>query len=427
MATWYGDTGGEVIAGDFDADGDLEAGSGVVCTVWDSPTGGTQITDLIDTASNPITQVTTTSKGRARFGRPADNQPAVWVQTPDGERYLFHPRNPTVTATSVAWGDVTSKPTTFPPEAHTHPYTNYTDADARAAVGVTEGQVIPTLNGDNEWTGLNTFPASSIPSSALSGLDSVLDNYVATKGIYQAKTFANGTTPTFTPGVVWYELGAGVVGVPSAVLVTHNATSLDQTTYTFTPDNTMQAASVYIALVAAGTTTPLTAFAPIASSMTGRGLTWTKIGAGINQTNGATSLVAFRGVGTPTASGDLSVTFPAQAEGCHIEVVAVPNVSTTVTASKYATAGGNFTNPTVSLDAAPNAAHFQLLGLVINSTGNTVTADPGTPLGTTPDITSLTPAMATRMSWRSSAQQTSTWTKSASAQYAALSIVLTPA
>lgn len=304
----------------------------------------------------------------------------------------------------------------------------YTDTEARAAIGIPAGHTIPTHQGDNVWEGENTFPPSTIPASSISDLEASFDAYVTTKGIPKFKAFANGTTPPVEPNTVWGELGVGVVANPSAVLVTHNVSNADQATYNFPPDNTMVAASLYVAFVWGGTSLA-GGQAPIAGSITGRGVTWTKIGAGVRQASGATSLQAFLGIGTPAASGDMSVTFPTTSDGCHLEIVAVSNVSTTIPANGFAYAGPAtaLTAPAVSLAAAPATTAFQLFALGINSISNTITADPGTPLGTTPDMTSSPPAMASRVSSKTAAIQNPVWTKSANAQYTAMTIVFTPA
>lgn len=286
-------------------------------------------------------------------------------------------------------------------------------AAVRSVLGLTVGQTVATLQGDNEFTGTNAFAGGSIPAAAIGAdLDQRIASYNTSQGIYKIRTYPNGGTAGTTPETVYYEEAAGAPATPAAALVSHQGTGSDLTTYAFTPELAMPAASVYYVGVWGqnATTTP----AAKASTVTGRGLTWTAVGTGGNTSGGTLSLIIFRGVGTPTSTGNITVTFPSAMEGCHIELVAVSAVgSGAPVASAYGT--GTTTAPSVALAAAPTATLTQLLFVGWNTTTNTITTDPGTPFGSTPDVTST--GMTTRASARiSSAQQTNTWAKSGTAQ-----------
>lgn len=99
MPTWYGRTGGDLIATpstetDPGRVGQLQLPTSATYTVWDSFTGGAQIGDLISTAGDPISVVTATADaqiGRPLFGRTATNAGSVYLQDSQGRRWLVHP------------------------------------------------------------------------------------------------------------------------------------------------------------------------------------------------------------------------------------------------------------------------------------------------------------------------------------------------
>lgn len=259
------------------------------------------------------------------------------------------------------------------------------------------------------------------------GMDDRMANFMAAQGYAVTKTFAFGTTPAVTPNTVWYELASGTPAAASATLICHQGDTTDQATYNFTPENTMSAAALYIAFVWGGMLGSGTTAASLPSSMTGRSVTWTKVGAGITSANTFTSLQIFKGIGTPSASGALSVTFPSAQQGCHIEVLGVQSVSTIVADSAYNAPSTSLTAPVVTLTTAPASTKFQLYALAVQNTTSTVTTDPGTAFGTAPDVDTSTPSLQSRASYRTAAQTTGTWAQSAAAQYAAATVVLTPA
>ena len=78
--TPYGGTGAEILTR-VDAEGDLVPYPSAM-TVWDSPTGGVQLTDLQDATGAPISAVTQpASLEPIRFFGPPDYRGALWVET----------------------------------------------------------------------------------------------------------------------------------------------------------------------------------------------------------------------------------------------------------------------------------------------------------------------------------------------------------
>lgn len=79
MTYWYGnDTDGIV----QDLAGNLVTG-GLTFTVWDAQTGGSQITNLVDAAGNPVDggAVAVSASGWLVFGDPTETRLGVWVQS----------------------------------------------------------------------------------------------------------------------------------------------------------------------------------------------------------------------------------------------------------------------------------------------------------------------------------------------------------
>lgn len=66
---------------DFEQDDRGNRRAGRTGTVWTAQTGGTQITDLLNTAGDPITELTSSSHpiGLVQFQGPADGRAIVWV------------------------------------------------------------------------------------------------------------------------------------------------------------------------------------------------------------------------------------------------------------------------------------------------------------------------------------------------------------
>lgn len=86
----YGRTGGEFV-GDGQSGQPLIITAGVILTVWTLPTGGAQVTDLLDGSEDPATTVITDDFGNYRFWAPLEYG-TLWVATPlGGDRYAVQP------------------------------------------------------------------------------------------------------------------------------------------------------------------------------------------------------------------------------------------------------------------------------------------------------------------------------------------------
>lgn len=80
---------------------------------------------------------------------------------------------------SIAWADVTGKPSTFAPSAHTHAATDI-------ASGTLDAARIPTL-AQSKVTNLTTDLASKIAKSSVSGVAAIADPTTATAPDVAAK------------------------------------------------------------------------------------------------------------------------------------------------------------------------------------------------------------------------------------------------
>jgi len=297
--------------------------------------------------------------------------------------------------------------------------TNWTDSDSLDAVDLNR---IEQGIADVDDT-LTTYMAGS---------DARLDNYMATKGIPVFRSFTNGTTPAITPGTLWGERAAGASATPVATLVSHQGSTTDQADYVFTPELTMGPAALYIAFVFSGMLATGATAAVMPNTMTGRSVTWTKVGTGATSANTFTGCQIFKGIGTPAASGALTISYPSTSpqQGCHLILVGVTNVSTIAAANAYNGASTSLTAPTVALASAPAAGTVQLLGIGLQNSTATITTDPGTPFvpsGGSADVSTSSPSVLTRASFRSTAQQTNTWAQTGSVQYIAATVTLTAA
>lgn len=73
-----------------DNSGGLSADRSVVCTLWTAQSGGTHITDLEDSGSNPITSVSTDAYGAIPvFYGPNDGTSSMWIDPGSGARALI--------------------------------------------------------------------------------------------------------------------------------------------------------------------------------------------------------------------------------------------------------------------------------------------------------------------------------------------------
>jgi hypothetical protein len=173
---------------------------------------------------------------------------------------------------------------------------------------------------------------------------------------------------------------------------------------------------------ARASTTSITLSANATATATGVSVSW---GGGISS-NGVLSLIFFRGTGTPDSSGNITVTFPISMQGCHIELVATSSVQTTPVDVAYNGQGSGFAAPTVDMGNAPNSAHHQIAALAWNSASSTITTDPGTPFGTSPNISTTTPALQSRSSLLATPVQVVNWAKSDSSQEVTGAIIYQP-
>jgi hypothetical protein len=95
----YGTAGGDIISRVNSDTGDPTADfgpwpTGTTLTAWTAMTGGTQITELYDSAQNPVSVVTVTGPlYRTIFYGPSTIAGAIWLQDPSGNRWRFDPDN----------------------------------------------------------------------------------------------------------------------------------------------------------------------------------------------------------------------------------------------------------------------------------------------------------------------------------------------
>lgn len=180
-------------------------------------------------------------------------------------------------------------------------------------------------------------------------------------------------------------------------------------------------AGTYIS--ARASTTSITLSHPATATATGVTVSW----GGAVENNDHLSLIFFRGTGTPDSAGNITITFPISMEGCHIEMIATSSVNPVPVDVAYNGQSGSFAAPTVDMGNAPNAGHHQLAAVGWNSASSVMNTDPGTPFGTSPNVSTSNPSMQTRASVLTTPAQVVTWAKSDSSQEVTGSVIYQPA
>lgn len=82
---WFG---GDIAAFVITADPDthmVEVSPGSTVTFWDLQSGGTQLTDLVDTSNNPVTEVTADGNGALPLVQGPDGVGVMWAQADDSD------------------------------------------------------------------------------------------------------------------------------------------------------------------------------------------------------------------------------------------------------------------------------------------------------------------------------------------------------
>jgi hypothetical protein len=210
-------------------------------------------------------------------------------------------------------------------------------------------------------------------------------------------------------GVLWLDIVTSPTSSPSIDYVTHNQDSTNAASWTFTPENllnTFNTHDYFIAFVHTGhaTVNPTND----ADSMTGGGMTWAAEGTAVSQ--GIITTQVFRTTGGTPDGTNLVVNATGGTEGCAIQVVAVRDLTYDET---FKAAGGG--GSTGSVTATGATANQRIIAAVaFNSSSQTVTSDPGTPLGGTPDVTMASPSIRSRASVMNPAATTVSYTLSGS-------------
>jgi hypothetical protein len=148
---------------------------------------------------------------------------------------------------------------------------------------------------------------------------------------------------------------------------------------------------------------------------------------GAHTSAGTMGIMSYRGTGTPDSTGNIAVHFPATVQGCHIELLATSSVNATPVDAAYNGQASGFAAPTVDLGNAPTTGDHQLAAVSWNSGSSTINTDPGTPFGTSPNVSTSSPSMQSRMSVLAAVSQVVTWAKSDSSQPLTFTVVYHPA
>ena len=168
--------------------------TGATLTVWDSQSGGTQITDLQDATGAASTVVTSDAYGRVLFYGPDGENRALWLQG-SGPRMLVRPAasimpaNDSVDTVHLKNGSVTSAKIADG---------TIVDADISASAAIARSKIsgLPTTSTDN------TVPRFDGTTGALQGSGVTVDDN-------NRLTVASGSTGGLEVGVILRLAGSG--------------------------------------------------------------------------------------------------------------------------------------------------------------------------------------------------------------------------
>jgi hypothetical protein len=228
----------------------------------------------------------------------------------------------------------------------------------------------------------------------------------------QAYDSALGGSPgAITPNTLWIDTTTAPSVSPSIAYVTHQQDTANTTSWTFTPENLLSAFPDYdyfIAFVHTGNST--TPPANDADTLTGGGMIWNPEGTAISSGNNIITTQVFKTSGGTPNGTNLVVGATGGAEGASIQVVAVRDLAYDET---FKSSPGGGSGGTLTLTGATSNQRA-IVAVAYNSSAITVTADPGTPLGGTPDVTMASPSIRSRASVMNPAAVTANWTLSGS-------------
>jgi hypothetical protein len=227
---------------------------------------------------------------------------------------------------------------------------------------------------------------------------------------------SNSETPgALGTGVLWLDLASTPTSSPAITYVTHQMSTTDAATWTFTPENLLNTFTDYDYFVAMVWTAHSTTFpANDADSMTGGGMTWSSIGTPASSASGIITMSCFRTTAGTPSGADLVINATGGTQGVCFEVIAVRDYPYDDT---FMSGSGSGSTATLSVTGA-TANQRIIAGIGWNTGSQTITADPGTPLGGTPDLLMTSPSVKSRCSVVNPAATSIGWTKSGTSQQA---------
>lgn len=413
MATWYGQTPGDVIVGDSNADNIPDVlGIGATLTIW-SLDQTTQITDLLDKNSNPVAAVTADDKGRVIFAQPADDAGSVWGKDADDNFWLFVP------------GDLAER------------LAEGVTIDDSALVHKTGAE---TIGGVKTFSSAPVVPNASFAIAKTSGLQVALDSkqdesafpddFAAQASTYlpdnnyQRMVFLDSDDPTtgLADGTFVFRRTTPGGETPAVNQIAVGGSTTDGTTFN-TDSMSPTAGALHLAHV---TTADADGAAALASaSLTGAGLTWTRV-ADVSSTgtpNGVLHSALFVGTGTPTP-GAVTIAPGATVESVSWRFIDVTNVATALVQAATAAPANGSTNPGVTLSEV--SATNWVFGFIAQNNGNTITPGAGfTEIGAAQGST--TPSCFIAAQYKATGQNTVSWATTGTVQRTVIGIEVAPA
>jgi hypothetical protein len=206
--TLYGGSPADVIAQVTADDGDLAPAAGVALTAWDSATGGTQLTDLQNSAGSAITQVTPDSVGRVLFYGPDPFAAPIYLQDSSGYRWRIDPAD-LAARVGPTWLNITGKPAVVA-----------AGADAATARSLIGAGVDTVMTSAEATAGTDTNPRQITAAILKVGVQAAAGTVSNTW--YMPVWDGTGTAPTRPTGlptatvVVWRQPTAPVVDATHA-------------------------------------------------------------------------------------------------------------------------------------------------------------------------------------------------------------------
>ena len=262
-------------------------------------------------------------------------------------------------------------------------------------------------------TGTATNPSNALVSDNAYAVISAVNQNVNVSG------FTAGITNTLVSVKIGVE-GNKAAGVTNVVAFQEVQTGFGGNVTSVTTTNSLTAATnhLYLAAITRRATTATV------TSVTGLGLIWTQVSTRANGTSGVVDV--WFALGTPTGSGVVSANFATGATNCHIAVHRYSNVNPTVPIQTFQSlTGTNATPTTATLTATANGMAY----MAVFGANRTYTQGAGYTL----DSSDLTNAAGNSDSLYTqhkpitvSGSETPTGTLSGNANWAAISIAITP-